>query len=443
MHHEPDEAPPRAKDLRTAYRNCVAGPLRADHPWYVDFGPARGGSPVGRMERALEFKVPGVPGQPDTWSQGLLIGSRGSGKSTELQRLAAQVRHRYEVVLLEANTAMNLNQFEPAELVLSIAVGVEQHMRVHEQKPLPAKHLEQLVDWFSKVTRFDLRSRVQEATVEGKLEGDWHVLGSVQAMMRVQSELRQEVVSELQRYPRELVAQANTLLAAAAKQLGQDRELLVIVDNLDRYAPDVVHRSLCDGRDLLRDLDTNLLLTPPVSLAVNPIGEPLDQLYDPLIVMHTPTLRAPDDPPETVKDPGLDLFLKALDKRLDRAAIFDQPADTVPHLLQLTGGSLRDLWEHLKQATLVATGSRITRADLDEALRLRRSMMRDQIDVSGMAPLLVHIEKTGQLTDDPNAMVALYRRWVLKYNGTEWYALHPYVRGLPRIQSLLRHCDDR
>jgi hypothetical protein len=431
MMHEPTDVAPPATDLRSAYQNCEAGPLPADHPWYVDFGPARGGSMVAQLARRLELKPPGEVGARATWLQGVVVGPRGSGKSSDLRRLKAAVRGRYEVVLLDLNNEVNPAEFELAELVLAIAMGVERHMREFVHKPLPDALLARLVDWFSRVTREDLRTRVVEVGT------NWGLLKSVLGMLKVQSEARTTVVRELKRYPGELVVECNLLLAAAQDLLEPGRELLVVVDNLDRYEPEVVNRSLCDGRDLLGALDSNLLLTPPVSLALRPVGESLDSLYEPVVVLPTPALRGPKDPPETVKDPGRALFTDALQRRIDLPAVFAEPERAVPHLLALTGGSLRDLWEHLREAIVVAAGPKVTVEDLDTALRRRISLLRDQVDTSGMVEMLVEVHRAGRLQPNQAALEAVFRRWLLKYNSSDWYALHPYVLAMPRVQELL------
>ncbi len=434
-----------ATTLRQAYRNCSPAPLRPDHPWYVDLGPARGGDLKPSILKRFQFKDAGTPGQSDTWMRMLFLGLRGSGKTTEIHRLTAELRHKYEVVYLEANTELNASEFDLSELILSVAVGVERHMREYVHQPLPADALLQLQSWFAEVTHEKIDERVAQLQVQAKLAAEVtstpaKYFASVLGMLKRTSTQREKVVAQIRKYPSELVSLANQLIAVAHEHLDGDRELLVVVDNLDRYNPETVDACLCAGVEHLRSLDLNLLLTPPVNLLLNPRSEPLNNLYI-TEFMFTPALRRPADPPDVVKDPGRALFRQALSKRLDLDAVFDPLDAVLDQVLQYTGGSLRDLMEHLREACVIATGPRLTPADIDTALRKRSGVIRDQVQLSGMADVLVQIERTHRLSPGHNALQLLYRRWVLKYNGEEWYALHPYTRLLPEIAASLGEID--
>jgi hypothetical protein len=436
---ESDPSQP-ATNLRQAYRNCSPRPLRSDHSWYTDLGAARGGDLKPRIIQRFEFKETGVPGVRDTWMRLLLLGLRGSGKTTEIHRLAAELRHRYVVLYLEANTELNAEDFDLSELILAIAVGVERHMRESENKPLPKEALEGLQRWFAKVTRENIEERVAQVEVQGKLTaegapGPAKFFTSVLGMLKRTSTEREQVVQQIRKYPAELVAYANDLLRAAQAPLG-DRELLVVVDNLDRYNPDTLDRCLSAGAEHLQSLDVNLIFTPPVSLLLDPRSEPLNNLYQ-TEFMFTPALRRADDPPDTVAEPARGLFREALSKRMDLDAVFADSDAVLDRVLQLTGGSLRDLMEHLREAFVLAKGPKLTVEDVDAALHKRVGIIRDQVRISGKAELLAEIEQTHSLPVGTEALQLLYRRYILKYNGEEWYALHPYVRSLPEVQRFL------
>jgi hypothetical protein len=429
-----------ATNLRQAYRNCSPQPLRSDHPWYTDLGAARGGDVKPRIIQRFEFKEVGVPGQRETWMRLLMLGLRGSGKTTEIHRLAADLRHRYVVLYLAANTELNAADFDLSELILTIAVGVERHMREFEHKPIAKEALEGLQRWFAKVTRESVEERVSQVEVQGKVSTE-HVPGpakyftSVLGMLKRTSTEREQVVQQIRKYPAELVAYANDLLREARKPLG-DRELLVVVDNLDRYNPETVDRCLSAGAEHLQSLDVNLIVTPPVSLLLDPRSEPLNNLYQ-TEFMYMPALRRLADPPGTVADPARGLFRLALSKRFVLDDVFEDVDGVLDRALFYSGGSVRDLLEHLRESFILAQGPKLTIEDVDAAARKRIGLIRDQVRISGTAALLAEIERTHALPVGTESLQLLYRRWVFKYNGDEWYALHPYVRALPEIQHFL------
>ena len=342
------------------------------------------------------------------------------------------------MIYLEADGELNTTEFDLSELVLSVAVAVERYMREFESKPLDDETLGVIQRWFAKVTRENVEERVAQIQVQGGSDSvplPAKFFASILGMLKRTSTERERVVQSIQKYPAELVGHTNDLLREASRLIGE-REFLVVVDNLDRYNPTVIDRCLSAGAEHLHSLDVNLILTPPVSLLLNPHSEPLNNLYQ-TEFMYTPALRRPTDPPEFVSNSGRETFRAVLSKRLDLDAIFADPDAVLDRVLQQTGGNLRDLMEHLREAIVLAEGPKLTVADIDAANHKRVSIIRDQILVSGKAPLLAKIERAHSLLGGDESLQLLYRRWVLKYNGEEWYALHPYVRAVPEVAELL------
>ena len=223
---------------------------------------------------------------------------------------------------------------------------------------------------------------------------------------------------------------------AAHQVLGDSRELVIVVDNLDRYGPETVDQCLASGVQHLQSLEANLLLTPPVDLLLRPHTEPLNNLYA-TEFMFTPALRLEGDPVDMLRDPGRRLLRDTLECRIELARCFQDPDAVVDLLLRLTGGSLRDLMELIREAIIHSKGEMLTTDDVQAALRKRQGILSDQVQLSGYTVLLAQIERRNSLVEDERSLDLLYRRWVLKYNHTDWYALHPYVRLLPEVQRLL------
>ena len=136
---------------------------------------------------------------------------------------------------------------------------------------------------------------------------------------RVESKHREEIKNELKKFPGSLLDSVNLLLDAAAQQLA-GQELLILIDNLDRYPPAVVDALLVRNGDRIRQLHCNLLLTPPIGLLYRPHSEQIDT-YFPCEVMNTVRLRRPDQAYDAFDGRGRDLLLAALDLRMDLATL--------------------------------------------------------------------------------------------------------------------------
>lgn len=109
------------RDLSQALKDEPVGPDdKRYYPFHEAPGEPRGNDPVHALRAAIEIEM------SDNGSCQLFSGFRGSGKSTELRRLRAELKSSgYEVILVEGAQIVNLHQtLEPADLLVSVAAGV-------------------------------------------------------------------------------------------------------------------------------------------------------------------------------------------------------------------------------------------------------------------------------------------------------------------------------
>ncbi len=433
--------PSPATDLVGAYRACSPQPLPPDHAWYVDLGPAREGDLRGVMERRFRSKpspVAGVAGQ-EAWPKVLFVGMRGTGKSTELNALAARLRDAFEVVRIEVDDRLNATDFDLSELLLAIAVEVERHFREVVNRPLDEAYLGAIQSWFTTVTHEEVRERlaVVQAGMDRDLPPAAGFLGSVLGMLKVSSAEREKVVSALRRFPGDLVKLCNRLLDEAGGRLEPERELLIMLDNLDRYEPAVVDRALGGGADHIHGLRVSMVLTPPVDLLLRPVGPPLSSVYA-TEVMHVPAIRRPSEAPGTLSDPGAALLRELLARRIDLARVFED--GVVDELLRFSGGHPRLLLDLVREAILRTGGDRVGLDAVDAAVRAQLTLLRDQVNLSGLVPLLAEVHRTRQLGHDQRYLRLLFNRWVFKHDGHDWYAVNPLVLRVPEVaDAIARH----
>jgi len=370
----------------------------------------------------------------------LFLGMRGSGKSTELNKLAATLRDAFEVVRIDVDARLNASEFDIAELVLAVAVEVERHMREEVNKPLEEALLKDIQTWFATVTRekVEERLRVVQAGGEGKVPVAAGFFGSVMGMLKSTSTERRSVVTALQRFPGELVTLCNTLVRSAEAKLGEGRELLLILDNLDRYPPEVVDRALGGGADHVQGLKVCMVLTPPVDLLINPVGPPLTGVYA-TEVMHVPSIRKATETPGTLSDPGARLLRELLAKRVAVDVLFER--GVAERLIELSGGHPRLLLDLTREALLRENGDRLGMDAVDAAVRAQLTLLRDQVNNSGLLRLLVHAYAKQQLGPDQGYLRLLFNRWVFKHNGQDWYAVNPLVLLVPEVSEAIRAAD--
>src|SRR5262249_13755442 len=149
----------------------------------------------------------------------------------------------------------------------------------------------------------------------------------------------------------------------------------------------------------IRQLHCNLIITPPISLALRPRSQQLDSIYG-CHFLRAVQLRRPDEGYLELSGPGGELMEKALAKRVDLDGLIPDPAAR-RRLIAASGGAIRELVGFTSQVALVARGDTITLDDVDRMIARRRGRMRDLINANGWMDAVVALARDKQLAPDP------------------------------------------
>ncbi|MFH0939421.1 MAG: hypothetical protein V1899_09100 [Planctomycetota bacterium] len=404
-------------------------PLESDDPRWTDLSKARNNSNIERIKRLFERQT------DNHWIHVVFASHRGAGKSTELKRLSANLAQKYFPVYFEATSEMDTNRFEMEDLLLVIAHLIEKRMR-ELGTPLDTDLLQSIENWFSEVVLSDEQGKSYLAVVKAEAKAGASVpffvklMASLTSSCRIESSHRESIKQTLRKFPGTLMEYVNKLLFAADQNLSKGgRKLLLIIDNMDRYEPNVIDKLLVQSADRFKKLACHLIVTPPISLVLRPESQALEAIFH-CETMPTVSLRKKNQPYHEVYDPGLECLLEVLRKRIDLDKLIPEKA-VQNRLVAASGGAIRELIEFAQDATLDATGEIITATDLELTLNRRRHRLRDRIDANGWWETLMSIAETKHLSKDDAFLEVLYQRIAFQYNGEVWYDVHPLITELP------------
>jgi hypothetical protein len=404
-------------------------PLQSGDPRWTDFSRARGGDEIGRIRRLFER-----PPQ-NQWLHVVFASHRGAGKTTELNRLAADLETKYHPVYFVANNEMDAIRFEMEDLLLVIARVIEEKMR-EKKTPLNPDLLKKIEEWFSTVIFSDEQGKSflgkieTEAKAEGGIPFFAKLMASVTASLKVESEHRESVKRTLKKFPGTLMTHVNNLLNAAGEILRKEgKRLLLLIDNMDRYEPKVVDELLVQSADRFKSLRCDLIVTPPIGLVLRPESQTVDSVFR-CETMPTIRLREKTDGYDKLSDPGRGCLLEALRKRVDLDKLISD-TKARERLVFASGGAIRELLYLAQDATLEASGETITLENVNSVLNRRRQQLRDRVDANGYWDTLNRIAGTKRLGKDRAFLDVLYHHLAFQYNGEVWYDVHPLITELP------------
>lgn len=390
----------------------------------------------------------------------LLCGARGSGKTTELTRLAHDVQEHFCVVQTdlgvglpdEASTLAVVTLLgvaalsaikiweEPEEGARSLLPGAKSSVtrgierlqgalqRFGDGAPAVAQLLEGvsgIVTFFNPAMAAGLATASAAAKATGSASGAITKLRNDLARGPLEGRLQPEQRDDAQA----VVEAVNEILADLESLAG--RPPLLLADGLDkRTRLDEVAQAL-DDEYLLRELQAPLVLTGPVNLRHDPRFRAVPGNFRLALLYNVPVWHRVDGAVQP--SPSGVQVLKDLYQR--RRADAEVPADFIGEQLveraaESCAGIVRDFLGLLHEAgkNALSRGERtIDVADLDAAIKARRLEMEGYLDEQEIKILSRVLDK-GTLPGSPEADTLLFENFIACYhNGDIWFRPHELI----------------
>jgi len=407
-------------------------PLGPNDPRWHDFDPVRGTTLHSRITKRLR----GAEAEKKH-SHITLAGHRGCGKSTELARVQAEARAEgYLPLPALVNELADPNEIGFGDLFLLMLRLLDEEFRKNEKlKPLPERTVKVVTDWFRDVTR------IQEQEVEKVVEYSGgaglgietpfaKLLFGLSALRKTTGKQREEIKQAVEKYPDQLRQNLNLLLDDAKKIAAgpYPRGLLFILDNLDRYTPEMISDAVLTNAGLFNGVAAHTIFVVPISLMYNPPGETVEDRFEPETLPMLPVFRRVDR--RAGEDATLTALTEATFKRVDHS-LFADPA-LAREVARLSGGCPRDLLRLLKEALLESKDQIDARA-VNRAASLIRGEMARKLTLAHYA-VLARVHLGDPLDPDDTGRFLLYRRAALEYDGERWVGVHPLLWDTPEFK---------
>lgn len=419
-------------------------------PFHEQPGEPRGSDPMADLKATIELTADGSTSQ-------LFSGFQGSGKSTELHRLALDLKDiGFPVIFIRGGEVLNLHQpLEPSDLLLSVAAAVGLHLDAALGSN-PAKHtlFERLTEFFASIRlrEVELGLGVDLGLADiGKVNA---TLGKLKLELKENPSFKSRVQSTLRGTFHQFLDAFRRLMAEARKLLGikkDGRSPVLIIDDLEKIAglgmeQDVVQKGMEQifwaFHHALKIEGWHCIWTAPPYLQL--LNSAVPHNYDGCVVL--PMIRLWDNDTErTPNEHGLDAARKCLRLRgkvitgnIDSLFMDERLLD---ELILISSGHLRDL-VRLMQDVVREVYKRDPSKPLNE-VAVRR-VIDDYVtdgqkgvysnDLPWLRDLAERRQVVGVLSDAsliPRASKLIDTAVIMTYrNGEEWFDVSAPVRRL-------------
>ena len=409
-----------AEDLEHTWANFDPyTPLPAGSKFYV----SRPGEPLAHLKRALQMGQ--KFGQVRKY---FFSGHRGSGKSTEMNRLAADpdIRQQYVVIHYSIRDYADVNDLNQMDVLFTL--GAQMFVQYTDPEgaykgTLKKELLKVLEGLHGRITE-KVRISNKEGLVESEAGFNAYFL---KALLKIKQEevSRKEIRQILEPASTEWLAQINLIAATISAQ--EQKQVLVIIDDLDKPNLATAQALFHQHIGLLQQPAFPIVYTVPISIFYThefvTISE--GRQFLPSIKLFTQHQRQP------IPD-NFSLMRQMVSARMSRTLVAD---DALDYMVAQSGGVLRDLTRMVQLAAMEALLANRPRIELADARRARMEIrnefrrMLSQQDLDWLAKLYA-----GETVPAEAKAPLLFISAAIEYvNDQTWEDVHPIV------QSLLNH----
>lgn len=380
-------------------------------------------------------------------------GLPGSGKSTELRRLAATLssdsrgQKKFFPVLIDARETLDLTATVDVADILSIIVAMTSKtvLEAEGKNPDDALHDSPLTRLWAFLNSDIVLSKVEvgvgastQIPASAKLDASAKAVVEIKDNPTLREQIRKRVANSTTEFIR-LVHREIDALNARVKKL-EYHGLVIIFDSLEQLqgTPDGWQSVQESAEKLFLNRAPHLVLPVHALYTVPPsvlVRIELDVDYLPMIKIETRDGKRFDE--------GYHAASKLISQRIsdaEMAEIFgtewEKRRDDIIHM---SGGYPREILRLLRAMILKGTFP-LTKPDFDTVISRQGESYRRIALMSGSLELMARIQYERRLivnNDEERIKAArlLQGNLVLRYvNDTEWNALHPAVRSIPEIE---------
>jgi len=388
----------------------------------------------------LKLKQEMLASPPD--GKVIFSGHRGCGKSTLLNRFAGVMREQGKfVVFFSIAEMVELSDVNHINILYAIALQLLSQA-TRQQVPISDTTKTTLQNWF-----IETRSRTYTDQLKQEFSLGVDLFQWLTGKLQKEGSFRDEIKITYERKVSELSATIDRI--AAAIQVATRKEVLVIIDDLDKLDLSLVQSIYRDNINALVSPKVQVVFTVPIAVVRDLELVAMMESHCKLLLLAVPKFydqtQAHREDGEAI-EANVEILLGILQKRI--AADLIDP-EIQRRLVLHSGGVLRELirlGQECCRECLLELDLEPEKSDLTinaEILTTAEKNLRNQFARSlgsDLYDLLVEVYTNFAPPDarDPQFLALLHGLYVLEYENDDlWYDLHPLVTDLLRRRKRL------
>ena len=382
----------------------------------------------------------------------LLVGHTGCGKSTEMQTFIRHMQKRNALVIdISAKEKLDLRAATYIDLLLMVMIylvkaAVEDGLKIKEGAA------KRLFHYWKSITE---RESLKETSIGGKLDFGVNVesskipfikplvefFGNLGATLTTETVTRNAIKTIIEPEISEFIDILRDVSANISDALikhNRPKIPIMVVDDLDKLEVSQAMELFYRHGSTLALLPFHVIYTFPIQMAYSPeftsIQSYFEHVFLPMIKLRNWDLAAKYSRFEQ----GWRAVECIIEKRADES-LFE--AEALTHMIEMTGGYLRDLFKVIMQAAKRANRREVKQIEMEDAqaaLNVLQSELARTIKEEHYETLKkIYLGNKQLIQNREQLLDLLHCRAVLEYNGKRWCDIHPLVEDLLHQNGVL------
>ena len=381
--------------------------------------------------------------EEDSHNAFLLLGHKGCGKSTELNRLSERfISNDYPVKTVVCSKDLDLFNIVYSDLFILMGealLGIAEEVGCNIERDILEKIMKFWREGSETITALEMTETSAKMGVGMEtpefLSAVLKVFAKLRADLKYNEEIRREYrqrISVRSSEWMELLRQ----VAGEIKRKTDGKSPIIIFEDLDKLNPEDAWKVFYNYAAVLSGMSFPVIDTFPIGLSYDARFAAMESYF---ITKTLPMIKIETIEGEPYEE-GIDIIKKIVEKRAN-LELFDNRV--LENLIHYTGGSLRDLFHAINASAKRADrreSNVISMEDAERALEELKTSLTRRIEQKDYAFLLNIYSGNKELIEDKEMLLKMLQASVvLEYNGKRWHNVHPLVVRFFKEQELIEN----
>lgn len=371
----------------------------------------------------------------------LLLGHRGCGKSTELNRLSEKFAAKgYKAKTIVCSMDLDLLNIVYSDLFILMGEAL---LKIADECgcKIDKTVIGDIMKFWEEGTKTSSSTELETALIEtgisaettGILSHILNVFAKIKADLKYNEETRIEYRKKISVRSGEWMKLLRNVSEEIQTQ-SNGKAPIIIFEDLDKLNPDDAWKVFYNYAAILSGMPFPVIYTFPIGLSYDARFSALEAYF---VTKTLPMIKIETIEGEPFHD-GIDVIREIVGKRAS-LGLFEP--NVLERLIRCTGGSLRDLFHAINASAKRAerrTSDTISREDADRALEELKTSLTKRIEKKDYDFLINIYRGNKEMIEDKQILLKMLQASVvLEYNGKRWHNVHPLVVFFFKEQGMI------